>query len=98
MSQLNDERQDSPDASSTPDELPSVAMTARFLALCNAYGAQRLAIAIVSAGRAAGVTGLPPHDDWPEWNASQMRAAVEYLEYKRGIPVTLTTITIPARK
>jgi hypothetical protein len=64
------------------NELPSVAITARFLALCNHYGAEQLAIHIVAAGRTAGVEGLPQNDDWAQWNASEMRAAVEYLERK----------------
>ena len=28
----------------------------------------------------AGVPGLPCRDDWPAWNAAEMRAAVDYLE------------------
>ena len=27
-----------------------------------------------------GVPGLPCRDDWPAWNAAEMRAAVDYLE------------------
>jgi len=66
------------------NELPSVAMTARFLALCDHYGAERLAIRIVAAGRNAGVDRLPQHDNWPDWNSREMRAAVEYLERQCG--------------
>ena len=65
-------------ASSRTNTLPSVAMTARFLALCDAYGSQQLAIHIVAAGRTSGVAGLPATNDWPEWDACEMRAAVEH--------------------
>ena len=64
-------------------ELPSVALTTRFLALCQEYGAERLAVSIVAAGRSTGVPGLPQSDDWTAWDADQMRAAVDYLERKR---------------
>ena len=64
-------------------ELPSVALTTRFLALCQEYGAERLAVSIVAAGRSTGVPGLPHGDDWTAWNADQIRAAVDYLERKR---------------
>ena len=76
---------DLPSVAITAANLPSGAMTARFLTLCDAYGAERLAVSIVRAGRTAGVAGLPATDDWAEWNAKQMRAAVEYLERKRGL-------------
>ena len=69
------------------NELPSVALTTKFLALCQQYGSERLAVGIVAAGRSAGVPGLPDNDDWPAWNADQMRAAVEYLQRKRGTRV-----------
>ena len=72
--------EDSCDTSSMTNGLPSVALTARFLALCDHYGAQRLALRIVAAGRNAGVPRLPQHDRWAEWNAGEMRAAVEHLE------------------
>ena len=85
MTQPTNGPEDTADASSTTNDLPSVAMTARFLALCDAYGAQRLAVRIVAADRTAGVAGLPATDNWPEWNANEMRAAVEYLEHKRGM-------------
>ena len=67
------------------DELPSVALTRRFLALCQDYGAERLAIGVVAVGRSTGVEKLPESDDWTTWDAGQMRAAVEYLERKRSI-------------
>ena len=66
------------------NELPSVALTTRFLALCEQYGAERLAVGIVIAGRSAGVPGLPEDHDWSAWNADEMRAAVEHLQRKRG--------------
>ena len=66
------------------NELPSVAMTVKFLALCQQYGAERLAVRIVVSGRSAGVPGLPDNDDWTAGNADEMRAAVERLQRKRG--------------
>lgn len=66
------------------NELPSVALTRRFLTLCQDYGAERLAIGVVAVGRSTGVEGLPESDDWTTWDAEQMRAAVEYLERKRS--------------
>ena len=65
------------------DELPSVAMTQRFLALCEHHGSQHLAVKLVAVGRSTGVQGLPQSDDWTAWNAREMRAAVEYLERLR---------------
>lgn len=67
------------------NELPSVALTQRFLSLCEDYGSQRLVIRLVASGRNIGVPGLPETDDWTTWDADQMRAAVEHLEQKRGI-------------
>ena len=67
------------------NELPSVALTQRFLSLCEDYGSQRLVVRLVASGRNAGVAGLPETDDWTAWDADQMRAAVEHLEHKRGI-------------
>ena len=64
-------------------ELPSVGLTTRFLALCQDYGSERLAVSVVAAGRSTGVGGLPESDDSTTWDATQMRAAVEYLEHKR---------------
>ena len=63
-------------------ELPSVAVTRKFLGLCEQYGAERLAVRIVAAGRSAGVPGLPEDDNWTAWNADEMRAAVEHLQRK----------------
>lgn len=63
--------------------LPSVALTQRFLALCQQQGSQRLAVGMVAVGRSTGVSGLPESDDWTEWDAEEMRAAVEYLERMR---------------
>lgn len=61
----------------------SVALTTRFLALCQEYGAERLAVSIVAAGRSTGIPGLPHNNDWTAWNADEMRAASKYLERKR---------------
>ena len=66
------------------NELPSVAVTERFLALCQEFGSQRLAVRLVASGRNAGVSGLPASDDWTAWNADEMWAAVEYPHHKRG--------------
>jgi hypothetical protein len=63
--------------------LPSVALTQRFLALCQEHGSQRLVVRMVAVGRSTGVPGLPESDDWTTWDADDMRAAVEYLEQKR---------------
>ena len=65
------------------NELPSVALTQRFLAQCQHHGSQRLAVRLVAVGRGTGVPGLPPGDDWTVWDAEEMRAAVEYLERMR---------------
>ena len=65
------------------NELPSVALTQRFLALCQYHGSQRLAVRLVAVGRDTGVSGLPAGDDWTAWDAQQMRAAVDYLEQMR---------------
>ena len=65
-------------------ELPSVALTTKFLALCQQYGSERLAVSIVAAGRSAGVAGLPESNDWTAWDGDEMRAAVEYLQRERG--------------
>ena len=62
------------------NELPSVALTQRFLSLCEQHGSQRLAVRLVGMGRSAGIPGLPASDDWTAWDAEQMRAAVDYLE------------------
>ena len=67
------------------NELPSVALTTRFLALCRDYGSQRLVVRLVTSGRNAGVSGLPVADDWTAWDADEMRAAVEHLQQKHGV-------------
>ena len=51
------------------DTLPSVETTMRFAA-----------VAAIAGGRRTGGPGLPVRDDWPAWNAVEMRAAVEYLQ------------------
>ena len=66
------------------NELPSVALTTKFLKLCQQYGPARRSVKIVAADRAAGVPGLPKSNDWTAWNADEMRAAVERLQRKRG--------------
>ena len=72
---------DEPDTDMRHDEtLPSVETTMRFLALCERYGSEESAMAAVVRGRRAGVPGLPCRDDWPAWNAAEMRLAVDYLE------------------
>ena len=65
--------------------LPSVALMKRFLGLCQDYGSERLAVRVVASGRNAGVVGLPATDDWTQRDADEMRAAVNYLERKRGV-------------
>ena len=62
------------------DALPSVETTMKFLALCERYGSHEAAVAAIVRGRRAGVAGLPVCDEWPAWNAGEMRAALEYLE------------------
>ena len=62
------------------NELPSVALTRRFLALCENHGAERLAVRLVAVGRSTGVPGLAAGDDWTAWDAEELRAAVDYLE------------------
>ena len=66
--------------SSLVNQLPSVALTRRFLSQCERHGSQRLAVRLLAVGRNAGIPGLPANDDWTAWDADQMRAAVEYLE------------------
>ena len=65
------------------NELPSVALTQRFLAVCEYHGSQRLAVSLVVVARGAGVPGLPRADDWTAWNAEEMAAVVDYLEQMR---------------
>ena len=67
------------------NQLPPVALTRRFLAACQYYGSERLATRVVAVGRSTGVSGLPASADWTKWDACEMRAAVEYLERKRGV-------------
>ena len=66
-----------------PDELPSVALTQRFLVLCAEQGTLRFAVKLVAVGRSTGVPGLPASDDWTAWDADEMRAAADYLEQMR---------------
>ena len=67
------------------NELPSIALTTKFLALCREYGSEQLAVRIVAAGRSTGVSGLPQSNDWTTWDTHEMRAAVEYLQRKLGM-------------
>ena len=67
------------------ESLPSVEMTGRFLALCDRYGSDRGAVAVVARARRAGVSGLPERDDWTQWNAAEMRSAVDYLQDSAAI-------------
>ena len=62
------------------NELPSVALTRRFPALCEDHGSERLAVRLVAVGRNTGVPGLPAGDDWTAWNADGLRAAVDFVE------------------
>ena len=71
--------------SSGVGELPSVALTMRFLALCQQCGSEQLAVRIVAAGRSTGVSRLPQSNDWTAWNANEMRSALEYLQRKLGM-------------
>ena len=66
------------------NELPSIALTTKFLELCRQCGSEQLAVRIVAAGRSTGAPGLPPGNDWTAWNAGEMRAAVEHLQHKLG--------------
>ena len=66
------------------NELPSVALTRRFLALCEDHGSQRLVIRLVAVGRSTGAPGLPAGDDWTAWDADELRAAVDFLEQMRN--------------
>ena len=63
--------------------LPSVALTMRFLALCEQHGSQRRTVRLVAVGRSTGVSGLLASDDWTTWDADELRAAVDYLEQMR---------------
>ncbi len=65
------------------EEVPSLSLTIRFLAVCRECGDERLAVRMVAAGRTTEKSGLPQGDDWKSWNAKEMRAAIHYLERKR---------------
>ena len=66
------------------NELPSVALTTTFLALCQQHGSEQLAVSMVAAGRSTGLPGMPQSNDWTAWNAYEMRAAIEHLKHKLG--------------
>ena len=65
------------------NELPSVALTTRFLSICEQHGSERLAVRLVAVARSTGVSGLPAGDDWTAWDAQELRAVVDYLERLR---------------
>ncbi len=67
------------------DELPSVELTTKFLALCDLFGSERATVGAIALGRRSGVPGLPERADWASWNAGEMRAAVEYLEVRSSM-------------
>ena len=66
------------------NEPPSVALTQRYLDLCEHHGSLRLAARLVAVGRNIGVPGLPAGDDWTAWDRREMRTVVEYLEQMRS--------------
>lgn len=66
------------------NELPSVRLMRRFLALCLSYGTIRAGVRVVAVGRSTGLPGLPENDKWVNWDAGEMQAAVDYLERKCG--------------
>ena len=45
------------------NELPSVALTTKFVKLSQQYGSEQLAVRIIAAGRSTGVPGLPQSND-----------------------------------
>ena len=64
----------------TVGSLPSMRSTMAFLKLCDEIGSQRAALDLLETGRQTGATGLPAHNDWTEWTAPCMNAAVRYLK------------------
>ena len=68
------------DTLATRGEIPSVALTQRFLAQCEHHGSPGFAVRLIAVGRSTGVSGLPETDDWTAWDADEMRSAVDYLE------------------
>ena len=60
-----------------------MALTHRFLALCEHHGSQHLVVKLVAVGRGTVFRGFPRATTWTTWDAGQMRAAVEYLEHLR---------------
>ena len=88
--------QDGEQESPIVDELPSGALTTRFLALRQEYGAKRLVVRVAAAGRSAGARGLTQSDDWTVWNADELRAAARP---RRGLASNcLPRTTEPARR
>ena len=60
--------------------LPSVETTMMFRPCATSTVRMKLQSRRSPGARRAGVCGLPGRDAWPEWNAKEMRAAVEYLQ------------------
>ena len=52
----------------------------RFLGLCERFGGRVGGGRCPSGAGGCAYRGLPCRDDWPAWNAAEMRAAVDYLE------------------
>ena len=79
------------------NELPSVALTTRFPALCEHHGSHRLAVKLVAVGRRSGVPGLPGSEDWTAWDADEIRAAIEYLQrVVRSLVVAILALVVLA--
>ena len=71
--------------SSGVNERPSVTLTTKFLARCQDYGSERLAVQIVAAGRSAGAAGLPERETTGRTGTpTRCEAAVAQLPRKRG--------------
>ena len=57
------------------NEPPSVAVTQRFLSLCEYHGSQHLVVKLVAVGCRAGVAGYLRATTGRPWDAGRMRAA-----------------------
>ena len=51
-----------------------------FLAPVERYGSEESTVPLSSGAGARAWRGLPRRDEWPAWNAADMRAAVDHLE------------------
>ena len=60
------------------NELPSPALTRRFLVLCEQYGSERLAVQIVAVGRSTGVGARGAVSDWTSspWQEAPLHVAL----------------------